>query len=167
MAGNIIPAIATTNAIIAGFIVMSAIRLLSSSTPQSDVGGQRRMFLKAEPNRPIASYPPAGPNKFCGICRDIYIPFKVDLKRITVGDFVEEVVKGWLGEVNGGEEVEWEVYVGPSMLADPDYEDLYSKTLAETGVERGKMITVRGERPKDGEEGYEALRPVQFCVCLP
>ena len=165
MAGNIIPAIATTNAIIAGFIVMSAIKLLSGDS----VGGMRKMFLKAEPTRPIAGYPASTPNKFCGVCRDVYIPLKAELGRMTLGEFVTDVVGGWLagGMESEEEEVEWEIYEGGRLLADPDFEDLHGQTLEQIGIERGKMITVLGERPKADGGGMESFRPIHFCVCLP
>lgn len=163
MAGNIIPAIATTNAIVAGFIVMSAIRLLSGQDE-----GMRKVYLKTEPVRPIAGYGPNTPNKFCGVCRDVYIPFKADVARVTVGTFVEDVVKGWLEEgLEGKGQVEWTVNEGSRMLADPDMEDLYEKTLEVMDVGRGKMITVSGEIKLGGEEEYKPLRPVHFCVCNP
>lgn len=162
MAGNIIPAIATTNAIVAGFIVMSAIRLLSD-----DPEGMRKVYVKGHPERPIASYPYSRPNNLCEVCRDIYVPLKADLGKLTLGQLVEEAVQNWLSSgVEGDEEVEWEVYEGGRLLADPDFEDLHGQTLEQLGVKRGNMITVRGERV--GAEGKsDKLRPVHFCVCLP
>jgi ubiquitin-like 1-activating enzyme E1 B len=164
MAGNIIPAIATTNAIIAGFIVMSAIRLLSA-----DEAGMRKVYLKTEPTRPIAGYPPSGPNPFCGVCRDLYIPLKADLAKMTLGQLVEDVIQGWLMQGVQGDGtgvVEWEVLEKGRMLADPDFDDLHGQTLEKLGLTRGMMITARGERIKlDGTS--EALQPVQFCLCLP
>ena len=180
MAGNIIPAIATTNAIVAGLIVMQAINLLSQNISRA-----RNVFLRADPSKPLGTFVPQKPNEACAVCRDVYIPFKVDTTKCTLGKFVAEVVKRWLddgirqgsggpnGQANGNangngaadeeeddanddEELEWGIFEGPRILADPDFDDNYEKTLSELEVERGKMLTVRDE---DGK-----YRPIHFCI---
>ncbi|KGB75813.1 ubiquitin-like 1-activating enzyme E1 B [Cryptococcus deuterogattii 99/473] len=172
MAGNIIPAIATTNAIIAGLIVMQSLNILSrihsasngdSSSDSSDVP-VRNVFLRTDPTKPLGSFVPQHPDPTCSVCRDVYIPFKADVGKCTLGQFVEDVVKGWLGsaEFEGegeGEDVEWTVFEGGRLLADPDFEDNFERTLEDLGVGRGKIMTVRDEDTK--------YRPVHFCVCQP
>ena len=157
MAGNIIPAIATTNAVIAGFIVMAAVRVLSGQ------GRPLGASLRSNPARPISVDHSQAPNQFCSICKDTYVPFKVDTAKCTLGQFVTEVVKGWLQsavpEGGAGEETEWIVLEGGRILADPDFDDNHEKTLYELGIERGKMITVQDEDL--------TLRPIHFCVCEP
>ncbi|WVQ81104.1 hypothetical protein IAT38_003226 [Cryptococcus sp. DSM 104549] len=181
MAGNIIPAIATTNAMVAGLIVMQSLhqltKLLSataaSSAPTIPFSSY---YLRGTPAKPLAGYPQAPPADKCAVCRDVYVQWKVDTSRCTLGQFVEGAVKGWLGgaefakpavkdgEANGdaeaeGEEVEWTVFEGGRLLADPDFEDNFEKTLGELGIGRGKIVTVMDE---DGR-----YRPVHFCVCEP
>ena len=155
MAGNIIPAIATTNAIIAGLVVMQAMRLLSREITKA-----RNVHLKASATQPLGNIKPVKPDPGCSVCRDVYVPFPADPAKVTLGAFVEEIVKGWLSNGLEGaeedEEVEWAVYEGTRILADPDFDDNHEKTLAELGVERGKMVTVRDEDDK--------YRPVNFCV---
>lgn len=172
MAGNIIPAIATTNAIIAGLIVMQSLNILSrihstsngdSSNDSSDVP-VRNVFLRTDPTKPLGSFVPQHPDPTCSVCRDVYIPFKADVGKCTLGQFVEDVVKGWLGsaEFEGegeGEDVEWTVFEGGRLLADPDFEDNFERTLEDLRVARGKILTVRDE-----DTNY---RPVHFCVCQP
>lgn len=156
MAGNIIPAIATTNAVIAGFIVMAALRVLSGK------GKPLGASLRPNASRPIAMDGSQPPNPFCGICKDTYVPFKVDLQKCTLGEFVEDIVKGWLAKAvpeQGDEDTEWITLEGGRILADPDFDDNHAKTLAELGIERGKMVTVQDEDLK--------LRPIHFCVCEP
>ena len=183
MAGNIIPAIATTNAIIAGLIVMQAMNLLSR-----DYTKMTNPYLRADPSKVLGTFIPRPPDPQCAVCRDVYVPFKIDTARITLQAFVKDVVQSWLvkgldkangklnrhpnGDMNGngqmggdangddeddGEEVEWAIYEGSRILADPDFDDNYEKTLEELGVERGKMLTVRDED--------EVYRPVHFCIC--
>jgi ubiquitin-like 1-activating enzyme E1 B len=158
MAGNIIPAIATTNAIIAGLIVMQALNLLSNK-----ISSAKTTYLKSTPDVPIGFAHPEKPNTNCSICRDVYIPFKVDLKRCTLGEFVKDIVHDWLVKGRPGEDaeedLEVQVYEGGRLLADPDFEDNHERTLENLGVERGKILTVRDE---DGK-----YRAIQFCVTEP
>jgi ubiquitin-like 1-activating enzyme E1 B len=168
MAGNIIPAIATTNAIIAGLVVMQAMNLLSHNTSAT-----KNVFLKAEPSKPLGTYLPAPPDPKCAVCRDVYIPFKVNLAKCTLGEFVLDVVGKWLkeglkGDVNGhgdaemdedDDEFETSILEGGRVLADPDFDDNHDRTLADLGVERGKMLTVLDEAEK--------YRPFHFCICEP
>lgn len=142
MAGNIIPAIATTNAIIAGFIVMRAISLLRKSwTTCSNV------FLRGDPAKPLGSFKAVAPNPSCGICRDVYVPLLCDPTKLTLGTFVGEVIRKWLGwqDTAAGDPIEISVYEDNRVLADPDFDDNFSRNLAELGVGRGKMLTVTDE----------------------
>jgi ubiquitin-like 1-activating enzyme E1 B len=156
MAGNIIPAIATTNAVVAGLIVMQAIQLLANpdSIPKKAVLGQA-------PKRPLGGYPPSKPEESCPICRDAYIPLKVDSTKCTLGEFVKEVAGEWLkgGLEDEEEEFEFSVLEGGRILADPDDEDNHPRTLGDMGVDQGKILTVMDE-----EEKY---RPIHFCLCAP
>jgi ubiquitin-like 1-activating enzyme E1 B len=139
MAGNIIPAIATTNAIIAGFIVMRAINILNNDWTKCT-----NVFLKADPARPLGSYGTQPPEPDCGVCQDVYVPLPCDPTQLTLGTFVNEIVRGWLGwKTNDeGEDMEISVYEDKRLLADPDFEDNFEKTLDALGVTRGKMLTV-------------------------
>ncbi|KAJ9093229.1 hypothetical protein QFC19_008435 [Naganishia cerealis] len=139
MAGNIIPAIATTNAIIAGFIVMRAINILNDDWTKCT-----NVFLKADPARPLGSFGTQPPEPSCGVCQDVYVPLPCDPTRLTLGAFVNKIVREWLGwnTNDEGEDMEISVYEDKRLLADPDYEDNYEKTLDALGVHRGKMLTV-------------------------
>ncbi|TYJ54852.1 hypothetical protein B9479_004443 [Cryptococcus floricola] len=171
MAGNIIPAIATTNAIIAGLIVMQSLNLLnrihsssngaSSSAPDVPL---RNVFLRSEPSKPLGAFIPQNADPSCSVCRDVYVPFKVDLAKCTLGNFVQDVVMGWLNgtefeKKEDDEEVEWTVFEAGRLLADPDFEDNHERTLEDLDVKRGKILTVRDEDAK--------YRPIHFCVCEP
>ena len=65
MAGNIIPAIATTNAIIAGLIVLQALHLLRRS-----YNALRNVHVQFKPSMPLSAIAMCPPNSFCGVCRD-------------------------------------------------------------------------------------------------
>ncbi|WWC91097.1 uncharacterized protein L201_006038 [Kwoniella dendrophila CBS 6074] len=171
MAGNIIPAIATTNAIIAGLIVMQSLNILkrlptqpttSDSAENSAGPAIRNVFLRTDPVKPLGFSVPAKADNKCSVCRDIYIPLKVDLKTCTLGTFVNDIVKSWLSqakfeEKDDEEEIEWTIFEGGRLLADPDFDDNYDRTLDDLDVKRGKMLTARDE---DGK-----YRPVHFSIC--
>jgi ubiquitin-like 1-activating enzyme E1 B len=152
MAGNIIPAIATTNAIIAGMLVMQATKLLSRNLAKS-----RKMYLRSDATRPLGRGLPDPPDPKCAICRDAYISLKTDPTKLTLGTFVKDIVKQWLVKnTEGGDDIEWSIMEGGRVLADPDFDDNLERTLGDLNIERGKIITARDE-----DEKY---RPVQFCL---
>lgn len=94
MAGNIIHAIATTNAIIAGFIVVEAIKVLSGAQDhckasflmQRPVGGR---FL-------IQPLLPPEPNPECMVCGTAQLHLTLDTAKMTLANFISEVLKGRL-----------------------------------------------------------------------
>ncbi|KAH8278266.1 hypothetical protein KR044_009029 [Drosophila immigrans] len=100
MAGNIIPAIATTNAITAGISVMRAFSVLQSMWEQCKAVyarlrlNGRNQFLVAD-----ASFPPPNPN--CYVCAsDPAITLRIDTKRIQVKAFRDDVLIKTLNMVN-------------------------------------------------------------------
>ena len=158
MAGNIIPAIATTNAIIAGFIVSQAVHILSNNRKAA-----RSVFLPAsKPIQPVTPYIPAPPATRCAVCRDTYVSFKVNPKQCTLGDFIENVVDDWLVRQSHADDervgdIEWNVLEGLRILALPEFADNHGSTLEQLGLGPGKMITVSDED--------DVFRPVHFCLC--
>jgi ubiquitin-like 1-activating enzyme E1 B len=154
MAGNIIPAIATTNAIVAGLVVMKALAVLKDKTSLN------QSFLRQATNWPIKNGTVEQPNPACAVCNDVYIPFKVDLKRLTLGNFVEEVVQGWLQPaVAGNDDFEVTIMEGGRVLADPDFKDNYGRTLADLGVTRGQYLSVADED--------SVYCRIHFCIAAP
>ncbi|KAG7095068.1 hypothetical protein E1B28_005858 [Marasmius oreades] len=132
MAGNIIPAIATTNAIIAGLIVLQALHLLRKSHNKL-----RNVHLQYKPSVPLSTVTLSAPNPACGICRDTYTNLLCDTSRTTLND----VVKGILGE----DEREVSVYEDKRVLSDPDWDDNNERTLESLNVTRGKFLSIVDE----------------------
>ena len=89
MAGNIIHAIATTNAIISGLIVIEAIKVLSGATTQCkttylyQVASNKRMLMPT-------SLQEANPS--CRACKRDYV-LEIDTKRTTFDELVNKVIK--------------------------------------------------------------------------
>ncbi|KAH9941250.1 uncharacterized protein BXZ73DRAFT_98467 [Epithele typhae] len=139
MAGNIIPAIATTNAIIAGLIVLQALHLLRRS-----YAALRNVHVQFKPSMPLSSISMCPPNSFCGVCRDEYAEVLCDPSRVTL----REVVDGVLGA--GGEDGdaamrEVSVYEDKRVLSDPDWDDNNDRTLESLTVTRGKFVSIVDE----------------------
>jgi ubiquitin-like 1-activating enzyme E1 B len=141
MAGNIIPAIATTNAIISGLIVLQALQLLRKS-----YDSLRNVHIQTKPAVPLSSIHVSEPNNNCGVCRDTYAFLRCDPSRTIL----EDVVKGVLGD----DDREVSVYEDKRLLSDPDFDDNNGKTLESLSVTRGKFLTIVDE---DGERGTISL----------
>ncbi|KAJ7650687.1 hypothetical protein FB45DRAFT_779858 [Roridomyces roridus] len=137
MAGNIIPAIATTNAIVSGLIVLQALQILRKSYEKL-----RNVHIQVKPSVPLSTITMCPPNPGCGICRDTYGKLLCDPKRALLGD----VVKG----IMGGDDREISVYEDKRVLSDPDWEDNFERTLESLNVTRGMFLTIVDE---EGEWG--------------
>ncbi|KAJ7052620.1 hypothetical protein C8F01DRAFT_1332728 [Mycena amicta] len=137
MAGNIIPAIATTNAIVSGLIVLQALQILRKSYDRL-----RNVHIQVKPSVPLSTIQLYPPSASCGICRDTYTQIQCDPQRTLLGD----VVKGILGS----SEREVSVYEDKRILSDPDWDDNYERTLESLNVSRGMFLNIVDE---DGELG--------------
>ncbi|KAL4013263.1 SUMO-activating enzyme subunit 2 [Cucumis melo var. makuwa] len=94
IAGNIVHAIATTNAIIAGLIVIEAIKVL-----QNDANNYRMTYCLEHPSRKMLLMPvePFEPNKSCYVCSETPLSLEINTHRAKLRDFVEKIVTAKLG----------------------------------------------------------------------
>ncbi|KAJ3559542.1 hypothetical protein NM688_g281 [Phlebia brevispora] len=143
MAGNIIPAIATTNAIIAGLIVLQALHLLRKS-----YNALRNVHVQFRPSLPLSTINLSAPNPKCGVCRDTYVEVLCDPARVTLGDVVRGVLGDGEGSSGGTGPREVSTYEDKRILSDPDWEDNMDRTLESLNVTRGKFLSIADE---DGE----------------
>ncbi|XP_042397907.1 SUMO-activating enzyme subunit 2-like isoform X1 [Zingiber officinale] len=94
IAGNIVHAVATTNAIIAGLIVIEAIKVL-----QEDFENCRMTYCLEHPSRKMLLMPiePFEPNKSCYVCSETPLLLEVNTRTTTLRDIVEKIIKVKLG----------------------------------------------------------------------
>uniref|UniRef100_A0A915PMJ4 J domain-containing protein n=1 Tax=Setaria digitata TaxID=48799 RepID=A0A915PMJ4_9BILA len=95
MAGNIIPAIATTNAIVAGMIVTETLKVVFDSKDTL-----RNIFIKPKPNprgKILTDEMPCKPNQQCYVCSERReITLKLNVKMTTVHALENKFLKGIL-----------------------------------------------------------------------
>lgn len=141
MAGNIIPAIATTNAITAGLCVLQAFKVL-----REDYKSARMVFLSRSADRAFSAEKLSPPNPACEICGVARTSIEADITRATLGDLVEKVLRGALGY---GEEVG--VLMDQTLLFDADFDDNLETPLRELGFGEETFLTIKDEGEEEGE----------------
>ena len=132
MAGNIIPAIATTNAMTAGLCVLQAFKLL-----RGDLQKARMVFLTRSTERMISSEALRPSKPDCAVCGVAHATVRLDVSKATVKDLVEGILRGQWGY---GEEISVSSEAG--VLYDVEAEDNLEKTFKDLGVEAGQFLTI-------------------------
>ncbi|TEY33724.1 hypothetical protein BOTCAL_0662g00020 [Botryotinia calthae] len=136
MAGNIIPAIATTNAIVAGLCVLQSFKVL-----RGDYSSSKEVFLSPfAPERLLSSDKSREPNPDCPACSVAQTRLLVDMSRATLNDLVEGFLKLQLGY---GEE--FVVNNESGLLYDIDETENLDKKLSELGIKGDTFLTVIDE----------------------
>jgi len=133
MAGNIIPAIATTNAIIAGVIVLQTFKILAGKFDECKNVGLSHVAMSR--GRIVSPGTTTPRNPECFVCKDRRVAtVDLDINRVTVGYLHDHILKKILGvaapdvslghrELMSSEEKDeeeqevWETKVHPSTLA--------------------------------------------------
>ncbi|KND02700.1 E1 ubiquitin-activating protein UBA2 [Spizellomyces punctatus DAOM BR117] len=145
MAGNIIPAVATTNAIIAGLIVLTAMKVLGGNW--SDC---KNTWVASTINPERLDKP----NSNCAVCTTGSFILTINTRTATLRDLVERVIQqhpegedesqglGISGEIT--------VQEGDRLLYDPDFEDNMDVTLKDLGILHASRVMITND--DDDEE---------------
>ncbi|GFN16621.1 E1 ubiquitin-activating protein uba2 [Aspergillus tubingensis] len=147
MAGNIIPAIATTNAMTAGLCVLQAYKVLRGEYDQA-----KMVFLERSGVRAINSDSLQPPNPNCPVCSVTHARLKIDPQRATLENLVQDILRSQLGY---GEEFSINTELG--TIYDPDLEDNLPKKLTDLGVKNECFITVIDEEDDQPRVNLELI----------
>lgn len=138
MAGNIVPAIATANAMVAGQIVIHALRILKGEYARC-----QSVFLRQLPNHKggilVKDRNLQKPNPKCSTCStEGEILLSTDINTFTMKQFEELVLKKKLNMVQP------DVIFNGNVLISSDEEDEIdlNKTLIEMGIQSGSRVSV-------------------------
>lgn len=139
-AGNIIPAIATTNAIISGLIVTEALKILRGG---DYLGSLRYTYLQKTPSnkRILLLAEPEKQNPSCYVCGSNFVEVSLDTGAMTVGAFASEILQKHLNLLSPSVMVDSNiVFEGGEMLEDWGHQ--VQKPLTAVGISAGSIVRV-------------------------
>jgi len=179
IAGNIIPAIATTNAIVAGLQILQAFHILQKQMEgkKGDLKGVCRYTycLRDKTRKGFYLQPTTlpDPNPNCFVCRNAVVDVTVNTKNWTLQMLLRRVIKKELGfmepSINIGSSI---IYEEGEDIGDDEYAAMVVKKLVDLpagGMQHGTIVKIedftqdlevdlniyhKSEwEPKDGEDG--------------
>lgn len=141
MAGNIIPAIATTNAITAGVCVLQAFKVM-----RDDLAAAKMVFLSKSADRIFSTERLSKPNPNCAVCSNAWASWEVDTTRATLQDLLTVVA-----QKAAGYSEECIIMNGSKMVYDVDYDDNLDKPLADLDIVDNATVSIADDNANDDE----------------
>lgn len=139
IAGNIIPAIATTNAIVAGFASLTSLKLINDSVPEeTQILNSSAMFISGSSDRFLMKASLIEPRPSCPACSITRGVLNIDLST-TFGELIDKLVEKY------GYSDEIAISVGSKLIYDIDFDDNKDKTLRELNVVYGDHLNITDE----------------------
>ncbi|CCH58585.1 hypothetical protein TBLA_0A07950 [Henningerozyma blattae CBS 6284] len=167
IAGNIIPAVASTNGIIAGLSSLISLRVLQLLPETKDKGvlDINMAFTSKASNisndRYLSNPKLARPNCKCVVCsrvlRGVVKMSDDGLKEITLGGLVEEL----RGKYDFPEDISLMDTQDQRLLIDYDFDDLQGKTLGEMGLKEGSVLLFSDEMDED-----QIRKPIELYLSM-
>lgn len=169
IAGNIIPAIATTNAIIAGLSSLISLRVLKLISVVSNEPRDLHMAFTAKAsnmstNRYLSNSQLAPSNKNCAVCSRVLravIRFKDQdaFSHTSLNDLINAIREKYTFP----EEISLIDTSGNRLLADCDFDDLLDRSLESLSLSAGKVLLFSDE---EGDVDGLHRKPVEFYLEL-
>ncbi|KAG2182557.1 hypothetical protein INT43_007488, partial [Umbelopsis isabellina] len=151
MAGNIIPAIATTNAVIAGIVVMQAYKILNGQLSETKRVRTQYTYLKQVTRRPglLVLEQNSEPQPHCAVCRTTNIALKIDVHHTTLKFLIDNILVASAESGGFGMSEEVTIVEGERLLYDIEFDDNVNKTLEELGLDDGKVVNIKDDNVDD------------------
>lgn len=184
IAGNIVHAIATTNAMVAGLVVLEALKVVTSEPspggahPETEFGDPVTTFVRKEPTGSgprrrrlaLCTESLGTPNPGCYVCSKGMLRIVLDVSKISLRTLVDEVCMKRLGttaptiNVRTGDYFNTLYECGTGLDDDEvdHYESNRVKTLKELRVEDGSMLDV-----DDLMQVFSCTLIVEHCAAKP
>ncbi|ORX50334.1 hypothetical protein BCR36DRAFT_290400 [Piromyces finnis] len=137
IAGNIIPSIATTNAIISGVIIMDAYKILNNQLEDCNT-----IFLTRDSSNVFVNEFLSKPNPRCAVCRKSYFVLTVNIEKFTLNDLLNKVLMSPKDKNGLALNGDITICEDQRILYDFDFDDKLNDTFSKVKIEDGKCLNV-------------------------
>ena len=161
VAGNIVHAIATTNAVAAGVMLVQAVKLLTAASLPAAAAVCAQVYIS--PHRPLLLQPQRldPPRRSCYVCADSMLTVRCDTARCSLGSFFSSVLMSRLAFVSPSIDV---VNRDNAIGTREDCSEAYlSSSLQAVKMDDGALLRVEDEE----QGGVSVLLLVQHADAQP